>query len=122
MTDVGGVDPDGVGVVQTGRFLADFDLEYRVNMIQAYLFRALRAQPDFETDLEKSCFLVIYNTLLLQEKYAIRVARLGHGAPLGGAEIFILGGVNVGDLFVRKDLSFIPRSSSLGRRGVFVFQ
>ena len=36
MTDVGGVDPDGVGVVQTGRFLADFDLEYRVNMIQAY--------------------------------------------------------------------------------------
>ena len=40
----------------------------------------------------------IYNTLLLQEKYAIRVARLGHGAPLGGAEIFILGGINVGDL------------------------
>ena len=35
MTDVGGVDPDGVGVVQTGRFLADFDLEYRANMIQA---------------------------------------------------------------------------------------
>ena len=33
----GGSDPDGVGVVQTGRFLADFDLEYRVNMIQAYL-------------------------------------------------------------------------------------
>ena len=27
---------DGVGVVQTGSFLADFDLEYRVNMIQAY--------------------------------------------------------------------------------------
>ena len=39
MTDVGGVgDPMGYGsgVVQAGRFLADFDLEYRVNMIQAY--------------------------------------------------------------------------------------
>ena len=39
MTDVGGVgDPMGYGsgVVQTGRFLADFDLEYRVNMIQAH--------------------------------------------------------------------------------------
>ena len=33
---LGGGDPDGVGVVQTGRFLEDFDLEYRVNMIQAH--------------------------------------------------------------------------------------
>ena len=47
-----GVDPDGVCVVQTGRFLADFYLDlvlsivYRVipvNMIQAYFSKFSRA-------------------------------------------------------------------------------
>ena len=59
--------------------------------------------------------IIIYNTLLLQEKYAIRVARLGHGAPLGGAEIFILGGVmSVIYLFEKTFLLFPDHPLSAG--------
>ena len=64
----------------------------------------------------------IYNTLILQEKYAIRVARLGHGAPLGGAEIFILGGVMSVIYLFEKTFLLFPDHPFSARRGVFVFQ